>query len=265
MKQMVMASLDCIALSWRLFARSIGAKYRKSYLGYFWMVAPAILITVGASLAGKSGIINPGAISLPYPLFVFLGTLIWQIFAEALDVPHQAFEGARSYLTRINFSREAIVLVQLYETLINTFVRLILALVLIAVFSGISWNSFGLVALSFVSAVLLGLGLGAILMPFTLLFADLHNTIKLVTSYGLFLTPAFYIPDRSGLFSTIVRWNPISPVMNSAREAAAGLPLTQLDGFIWVLTCSVILTVAGMGLVRVSAPIVIERMLLGGR
>lgn len=265
MKRLVTASAACLALSWRLFARTIGAKYRKSFLGYFWMFAPALLITAGVSLAGRAGIINPGTINLPYPLYVFLGTLLWQIFAEALEVPHQAFQDARSYLTRINFSREAIVLVQLYEALINTAIRLALALLLIAVFVGIDARAAALVALCFGGSILLGLGIGALLMPFMLLFADLYNTVKLFTSYGLFLTPAFYAPGRSGLFATIVHWNPISPLMNSARDAAAGLSLGEPIALLLVLACAILLTIGGMALVRLCAPIVIERMLLGGR
>lgn len=257
--------LNSVILSWRLFSRTIGAKYRKSFLGFFWMVVPAALITVGASLAGRSGIINPGPINLPYPLFVFLGTIIWQIFIEALEVPHLAFEGARSYLTRVNFSREAIILVQLYESLINTLVRLLLALLVLTIFVGLSWRGFGLVSACFGGAILLGLGLGSILMPFTLLFADLQNAIKLLASYGLFLTPAFYIPDRKGFFGTIVGLNPISPLMKTAREAAANAVLTEPIPFLSVLATSLLLTIFGIAFVRLTAPIVIERMLLGGR
>ena len=62
---------------------------------------------------------TPGALPLPYTLFVLFGTLLWQVFAEALEVPHQAFEGARSYLTRVQFPREAIVFAQLFESLIT--------------------------------------------------------------------------------------------------------------------------------------------------
>ena len=265
MKKIASDLRDCIVLSWRLFSRTIGAKYKRSFLGFFWMVTPTILITGGVSLAGTSGVINPGEITLPYPLFVFLGTIIWQTFVEALEIPYQAFEGARSYLTRVNFSREAIILVQLYESLINTAVRLLLAILLLIVFMGINWSSLFLVVLCFAGSVLLGLGLGSVLMPFTLLFADLHNTIKLITSYGLFLTPAFYTPNKEGFFSAIVRWNPISPLMNAIREAAASTPLTQPAVFTSVLLISTLLTILGIAFVRLSAPIVIERMLLGGR
>lgn len=254
-----------VLLSWRLFVRSIGAKYRKSFLGYFWMLLPAVLITGGVSLAGHAGIINPGDTKLPYPLFVFLGTVIWQVFADALEVPYQAFEGARSYITRVYFSREAVILVQFYEVFIGTLVRLAIALVLITIFIGLSIKGAALVALCFAGAVLLGIGLGAILAPFMLLIADLYNIVKMVLTYGLFLTPALYMPRGDDIFSWVISWNPISPLMMNAREAAATGALSSAMGLGITLAAGLALVVVGMTLIRISAPIVIERMLLGGR
>lgn len=254
-----------IVLSWRLFVPTIGAKYRKSFLGYFWMLLPAVLITGGVSLAGHAGIITPGDTELPYPLFVFLGTVIWQIFAEALEVPYQAFEGARSYITRVYFSREAVILARFYEALIGALVRLAVVLALIAIFVGLSIKGAALVALCFAGAVLLGIGLGAILAPFMLLIADLYNTMKLVLTYGLFLTPAFYLPRGDDIFSLVIRWNPISPLMMYAREAAVTGALSSAMGLGITLVAGLALAVVGIALIRISAPIVIERMLLGGR
>ena len=254
------------SLSWRLFVRTIGAKYRKSFLGYFWMVAPALFITAGVTLANRAGIINPGSTVLPYPLFALLGILIWQIFAEAVDVPHQAFEGARSYLTRVNFPRESIIIAQLFESLITACVRLALVLLVLAIFKGIDLRGVAWIAASFAGAVLLGLGIGALLMPFTILFDDLHNIIKLVLSYGLFLTPAMYQPGPDGgIFATLVRLNPVWPLMEAARDAAASVSLAYPQALAIVLVGSVVATVGGFMIVRAAAPIVIERMLLGGR
>lgn len=254
-----------LTLSLRIFTRTIGAKYRKSFLGYFWMVAPALLITAGVTLANRAGIINPGNTILSYPLFTLIGTLLWQVFAEAVDVPHGAFEGARSYITRVYFSREAIILAQLYESLITTAVRLIMVLLVLAVVQGIDLRGAALVSLCFAGAVLLGTGIGCLLMPFTLLFEDLHNTIKLVLNYGLFLTPAMYQPQGDGLFATVVRNNPVSPLMNSAREGAVGMVLSAPQSLVVVLVAALLATVLGFLMVRAAAPIIIERMLLGGR
>ncbi len=254
-----------VILSWRLFSRTIGAKYRKSFLGYFWMIAPAIFITGGVTLASRAGILNPGESVLPYPLFVFIGTLLWQIFAEAVDVGHKSFEGARSYLTRVFFPREAIILAEFYESLITTCVRLLMVVLLLAIGHEIDGKSVCIVASCFFGALFLGLGIGTVLMPFTLLFADLHNTIKLVLNYGIFFTPAIYLPQGNGFFATVVRWNPVSALMYSAREAAARLSLTQATELIFVLGAAVLLTMIGFILVRMVSPIVIERMLIGGR
>lgn len=70
-------ALAALALSWRIFRRTLGAKYRKSFLGYFWMFAPALLITGGVVLASDAGVVDPGPSPLPRGLSVFLATLVW--------------------------------------------------------------------------------------------------------------------------------------------------------------------------------------------
>lgn len=266
MKSIVQNWIAVVTLAWRLFARTIGAKYRKSFLGYFWMVAPALAITAGVTLANKAGIINPGATLLPYPVFVLLGTLIWYVFAEAVDVAHQAFEGARSYLTRVYFPRESIIIARALECAITALVRLMLALVVLVVFHGIDGRAFAWISLSFAGAVILGLGIGSLLMPFTMLFADFHLAIKLVLSYGLFLTPAMYQPSTpEGAFAVLLRLNPVWPLMSAARDAAAGTSLSHPDAFGIALIGGVLATLCGFIVVRAVAPIVIERMLMGGK
>jgi lipopolysaccharide transport system permease protein len=261
----VSPAIAVTSLSLRLFKRTIGAKYRKSFLGYFWMVAPALFITGGVTLASHAGILAPGDTILPYPLFVFLGTLLWQVFAEAVDVGHQAFEGARSYITRVSFPHAAIILAQLYESLITAVIRLTLVLALAATFHGLDLLAIVWVSACFCGALLLGVGIGLLLMPFTLLFADLHHTLKLALTYGLFLTPAMYVPKGDNLFALIVNGNPLSLLMQGAREAVAGLPLTQSANVLILVGIAIALSLSGFVLVRAVAPIVLERMLMGGR
>ncbi|HVE52407.1 MAG TPA: hypothetical protein VNB23_03365, partial [Ramlibacter sp.] len=106
---------------------------------------------------------------------------------------------------------------------------------------------------------------GSVLMPFTLLFMDLHQVLKLVLAYGLFLTPALFQPAADGLVARVVAFNPVSPLMVASREAAMGAPLSQPVVLGGVLVAALLMTIAGLLLVRATAPIVIERMLLGGK
>jgi lipopolysaccharide transport system permease protein len=254
-----------LILSLRLFQRTIGAKYRKSFLGYFWMVFPALMITGGMSLASRAGIINPGQTDLPYPLYVLMGTLVWQVFAEGIEIPYQAFEGARSYLTRVNFPRTAVIMAQSYESLISTFVRVIVVLLSIVFFHQLTMPGAAFIICGYLITAFLGIGIGAILAPFMLLFADLHNTVKLILSYGLFLTPALYSPKSGELFSRVVNANPVSPLMHGVRNAAASGELGSPLSFCIVAGSSVLVLVAGFSLIRMSSPILLERMLIGGR
>ena len=265
MKRIWRGIASILSLSWRLFARNVGAKYRKSFLGYFWMVAPAFFITAGVSLANHAGIINPGTTVLPYPMFVLFGTLMWHVFVEAFEVPHQAFDGARSYLTRVNFRREAIILSQLFETAVTAAVRTVLALAIAIVVYGPDLRAAFWIVTCFAGTLLIGLGIGAILMPFTILFEDLQRTLKLMLAFGLFLTPAMYQPAEGSLFALLVKLNPVWPFMDSAREAVAGTALSHPYALSVALGCAVVSTILGFLMVRATAPIVIERMLLGGR
>jgi lipopolysaccharide transport system permease protein len=265
MRNLFAGIVGTLSLAWRLFLRTIGAKYRKSFLGYFWMVVPALLVTGGVTLAQGAGVINGGSTALPYPLFVLIGTLIWYVFAEAFDVPHQAFQGARSYLTRVYFPREAIILAQLLESLITAAVRLVFVLLLVAVFCGGSWRAMSWITACFAGTALLGLGLGAIITPLTLLFEDLHHTLKLALSYGLFLTPAMYQPEPGTTFARVVHIMPVSSLMDAAREAAVGQAIGDPTAVAAVITAAVVTSVAGFVILRATSSIVIERMLLGGK
>jgi lipopolysaccharide transport system permease protein len=209
-------------------------------------------------------VIRTGETALPYPLFLFVGILIWQVFVEAVDVSHKAFAGARSYLTKVNCPREAIVLAQLYETLIVAGVRLALLVALVTVFGDGGWRASGILTICFGGALVLGLGVGAHLMPFTILFGDLQQAVKVALTYGVFLTPAFYAPQGTGLFARLLQYSPLAPLMTSARDAAAGMAISQPGFLVAVLGFAVVVLLAGMFMVRVSAPILVERMLVDG-
>lgn len=262
---MIRAIVETITLSGTLFARTMGAKYRKSFLGYFWMVAPAIIVSAGACIASSSGILQPGTTTIPYPIFVFVGTLLWQSFAESATLAHQAVESSRSYLTRVYFPREAIILVQAYESILVSMVRVAVAIVFMIITGTASFYGAAMLVLCAALAVTLGIGVSLMTMPFTLLFSDLHNGIKLALGYGIFLTPALYTPSEHGIIGVFIRYNPVSPIMLAAREAIAGAPLSAPVSFQMVVVAALGLTILGVALMRISIPIVVERMLIGGR
>jgi ABC-type polysaccharide/polyol phosphate export permease len=187
------------------------------------------------------------------------------VFVDAVDVSHKAFSGARSYLTKVNCPREAIVLAQFYETVIVAGVRLALLVLLVGFFSAGGWGAAGVLALCFAGALLLGLGIGAHVMPLTILFADVQHAVRMALAYGVFFTPAFYAPGGADVFARLVRYSPLAPLMTAARDAAAGMTISDAGLLAATFGVAVVVAVGGVFMIRVSAPILVERMLVEGR
>src|SRR6185312_7398563 len=111
------------ALGWQLAGRDLKAQYRQSLLGYLWALLPPLLIAASFVALKKSGVVSARAVSVPYGAYVVTGTLLWQIFADAVAAPLRLVIASREMLIRVNFPREAIVLAGMLTTLFGALVR----------------------------------------------------------------------------------------------------------------------------------------------
>ncbi len=62
-------------------------------------------------------ILQTGETNVAYPVYVLIGTLLWQGFVDVLGSPLQKLTASRPLLTKLNFPWEAIVLAGLGEAL----------------------------------------------------------------------------------------------------------------------------------------------------
>ena len=64
-----------------------------------------------------------GETSVPYPVFVLVGTMLWQIFTESILAPLKAINTNKALLIKINVSREGLLLSGIYEVLFNVIIE----------------------------------------------------------------------------------------------------------------------------------------------
>ena len=247
-------------LAWRLLIRDISAKYRQSFLGIFWAIIPAIVTAVGFTLAKSGGVINLGNTELPYPAYVMFSMTLWQTFVEALQGPIQAVTKAKAMLAKINFPREALILAKLGEVFFNFSIKLLLIVGLFIWFKmPVTWSLI-LAPVALVHLVMLGTFLGLLLAPIGVLYQDFSMGLTLATSFWLFLTPVVYPVPSEGLFGTIVKLNPVTPLLVTTRELATTGFVSNPQGF-WLAS---IFALLGLFLTwifyRVAMPYVVERM-----
>ncbi len=116
-------------LAWRLAIRDVKAQYRQAFLGMLWAFIMPLAHTVTWVFLSRAGIIAVGETTLPYPIYVFSGTMLWAILVDAVNAPLQQTGANRAALGKLNFPREAIVVSGIYQTIFNGSIKIGLLLV----------------------------------------------------------------------------------------------------------------------------------------
>jgi len=72
-------------LAWRLMVRDLSAQYRQTYLGFLWAIILPLANALVWIFLNRSGVLKMQDTGLPYPVYVFTGTMLWAILMDALN------------------------------------------------------------------------------------------------------------------------------------------------------------------------------------
>jgi lipopolysaccharide transport system permease protein len=98
------------------------------------------------------------------------------------------------------------------------------------------------------------------LTPLAGLYGDIGRGIPIIAQFWMLLTPVVYPARTEGLAGWLATWNPISPLITTARECLTAQPLMLLPAF-WIVTaCAAFAAFLGLVLYRLAMPHLIVRM-----
>jgi len=247
-------------LAWRLTVRDISAKYRESVLGLLWAFLPPILAGVVFVFLHNKSIVDFGDVGMPYPVYTFIGTALWQLFVESINLPLRTVTSSRAMLAKINFPREALILSAFYQSLFSLFIKTILLVAIILFFGvDVSYTSI----LFIVPAILLiwlGLVIGLLLTPLGMLYNDVSSSVIIFTQFLFFITPVVYAVPTTYPYSLLAFLNPVTPYLSAARNILVH-GTTDNIGIMFVTT--IFLTIflfIGWYIYRLAMPVLIERI-----
>ncbi len=247
-------------LAWRLFVRDTRAAYRQSYLGYLWAVLPPLATTFTFSFLNSQNMISIQSTPVAYPAFVMIGTLLWQAFIEALNSPMAALQSAKSMLTKINFPREALIVAEIMKLLFNLAIRLLLLIPLFFIYKIELHSSALLFPLGLGVLIMMGMAIGLWLVPVGMLYLDVGRGLSLISGFWMLLTPVVYPPPSNAVGAFLAKWNPVSPVLLTARDWLIGEAPTHLAAFGILGTVSLVVFFLGWLIFRITMPMLVERM-----
>jgi len=247
-------------LAWRLFVRDVSAQYRQTALGYFWAIFPPLLTGVIFILLNSANVLRIEKIEVPYPVYVIIGTISYSLFVDALNAPLKVVNASRAILIKINFPREALLLAALGHVLLSLAIKLVLIVAIFAIFKVSIQQTALLVPIPLAGLMLAGMMMGIMLVPLEALFKDITHGLVVVTTGLMFITPVAYPPPKEGLLSTIVAYNPLTPLIMSVRESILIGQSDYTGSMLTILLLTVVLTFIGWVLFRLALPIIIERL-----
>lgn len=247
-------------LAWRLFLRNIRGLYRQTLLGLFWAFLPPVANTAIWIFLREQGVFNIGDMQVNETLYILTGMILWQAFGDSIQMPLNVLNKNRNMLSKLRFSREALLLVGLGEIVFDLLIRALLLALAMAWFGvAPSIAALGAVA-TIVMMIALGSTLGILLMPLGSLYQDVGRLLGMVVPFWMILTPIIY-PTPTAFPGTLLNWiNPASPFLILSRDLLLmGQSDMWLPAIVWGLI-TIPLAAFGLIIFRISLPVLVERM-----
>ena len=217
-------------------------RYKQTAIGVGWAIfQPFTTMVVFSIFFGK--LANMPSDGIPYPIFVYVGLLLWQFFSSALGETSNCLISNQSIITKVYFPRLILPLASTLTKLVDFAVASAILVGLMAYYHYMPHLA-GLLILplllliSFMAAVSLGLFLASVNVK----YRDVRYILPFFIQILLFLTPVIYPASIAGKYSWILAINPMTGVIKAARSALlGGAPINWELLAISGITCFVLL------------------------
>lgn len=250
-------------LSSKLAKRDLIAQYRQSILGYVWLVLLPVVNTIIWILIRKSGLLaNNGDETLPYTLYVFSGTMVFQIFSEALQTPLNEIINSKNIISKINFPHESLITSGFIKSLLNSTIRIVILVVISSLFGYYPGFLFFYFPLLLIATIFLGISIGVAFIPLGVLFNDIQKVLPIVMQLLMFSSPVFlYFPsDRTSFLYKIFEINPLTKLLEFTRDILSNIHSKDLISLWLIIIIALLIFIVFWSIYKIAIKILIERI-----
>ncbi len=187
----------CRELIGILFQRDLKAQFRQSYLGYVWLFLPPVLTTAVWLFLNGQKVITIRDTGMPYPVFVIIGSVVWQTFTKLLQSPLQSFNAGKPVFMKLKVPPEAFIAAGTARAAFEFLIYAITLIPVFLVFRIIPPWTVVLIPIVILSLFALGTALGMLLVPFGSLYSDIQQAVPVLMGFLMYMAPVVYPPPKS--------------------------------------------------------------------
>jgi lipopolysaccharide transport system permease protein len=219
--------------------RDIKVKYKQTVLGFAWAVLQPFLMMVIFSLFFGQALKVPSE-NLPYPVFVFSGLLLWNIFSTGVTSAGNSMVSNANIIKKIYFPRLIIPISSVLVSLFDFFMSIVI-FIAILIYYHIHVNV--LKVLVYIPSGLIvccgaTFGIGTFLAALNIKYRDFKYIIPFFVQSLLFITPVIYPVSMLTHESLkyIVALNPMYAAVSLFRSGFVDVPFQ--DNLMILSLCS---------------------------
>lgn len=216
---------ECCRLAWDLARRDLEAKYKRSFLGVFWMVlTPLCLLSVYTIVFGgilKVSWIEPGTdVSVGFVLPFFIGLSIYLLMSDIVNSSTVVYPSKRTYVVKSPFPLWVLWLANLMRAYVHGVIYAVMVLVLCVVYSVIEWQGIGWASVLLLLSVTIISAMSLILSVIGPFIGDVSEAVRLLMRVLFYAAPISYPVSMAPEPYRFLLWlNPLTVIVEPLREA----------------------------------------------
>jgi lipopolysaccharide transport system permease protein len=249
-------------LIWQLFKRDYFATYKKSFIGLTWVILSPIIGILSWVFLKKTGMLNPGDVGVPYPVYVLIGSSIWGLFMGTFTSVSQTLEASQMIIVQVNFPREALVFKQVAIQAVNFSISFLVNLAVLIGFGVVPSINTLLLPVVALPLLLFATAIGLIVSMISVVAFDMNRFIAAVMGLFLYTIPVIYSDQvTSHLAQLVIRWNPLTYLVCSPRDIVLYGRIYDPAGYFICTALAGLLFIVSLRLFYIAENKIIERML----
>ncbi len=175
-----------------LVVRDLKVRYKNSALGVIWsLLNPLLMMLVFTAVFT----IMRGRAIDRFPVFVLVGLLPWQFFANSVSGATGSIVGNANLINKVYFPKEILVISGVLSNLVNFLIALLVLFPMLYLFHIPLTLWAILLPLMILIQFIFTLGVSFVVATANVFYRDVQMIMEVVLLAGFFLTPVFYSLD----------------------------------------------------------------------
>ena len=211
-------------LIFQMIRRDVLGRYKGSIMGLLWsLLNPIFMLAVytfvfSVVFKARWGIDDNESKS-QFAIVLFVGMIVHGLFAEVLNRAPTLILSNVNYVKKVIFPLEILPVITMGASLFHSLISLTVLMIAFIVFNHfLCWTAI-FIPLVFLPLVIFTLGCSWILASLGVFLRDVGQTIGIITTIMLFLSPVFFpISSLPEAYQPLIMANPITFIIEQSRE-----------------------------------------------